>query len=203
MSNKSLGVIGNLTKGLVFVMSAPAGTGKSTLSELIVSELAPHVVKCTTCTTRKPRKKEVPGKDYHFLSKEIFMQKRDAGEFLEWVEVFGHFYGTLKTSVEEATSHGKHVILVIDTQGALKLKDFYKAVFIFIAPPSMEELEERLTQRKTESPEMIEERLKWAETEIKRAESYDYFLVNEHLRTAVDVLKSIIIAEEHRNSALY
>ena len=203
MNNKTLGVVGNLSKGIVFVISAPAGTGKSTLSEIVSEELAPHIVKCTTCTTRAPRKKEIPGKDYHFLTKADFIKKRDNEEFLEWAEVFGNFYGTLKSSVEEATNLGKHAILVIDTQGALKLKEFYKATFIFIAPPSLDELESRLCSRKTESDEMIRERLAWAETEIQRAESYDYFIVNDNLRTAADVLKSIIIAEEHRNLALY
>jgi guanylate kinase len=203
LNSKKLGVVGNLATGLVFVVSAPAGTGKSTLSEMVSEEFAPHVVKCTTCTTRSPRQKEIPGRDYHFLTKADFIKKRDAGEFLECAEVFGNFYGTLKSSVEEHTSRGKHVILVIDTQGAMKLKEFYKASFIFIAPPSLDELESRLSNRKTEDRAMIEERLKWAETEIQRAESYDYFIINDHLRTAADVLKSIIIAEEHRNLALY
>ncbi|MCF7852952.1 MAG: guanylate kinase [Simkaniaceae bacterium] len=202
MNKKTPSLVGNLPQGLVFVISAPAGTGKSTLAHMLCDYFAPHVVESTSCTTRKPRKKEVPGQHYHFMTKEDFLAKKDRDEFLEYAEVFGHYYGTLKKDVEQIINSGKHIILVIDTQGALKLKEFFKAVFVFIAPPSLEELKKRLGNRKTESDAMILERLKWAETEIERAEHYDYFIVNEKLDMAFEILKSIMIAEEYRNRDL-
>lgn len=199
MSRKVPDVIGNLPQGLVFVISAPAGTGKSTLADIICRDFAPHVVESISCTTRKPRRGETPGQHYHFLAKEDFIRKRDNGEFLESAEVFGNYYGTLKSDVQKVLDQGKHVLLVIDTQGALKLKEFFNAAFIFIAPPSLDELKARLVKRKTESRAVIEERLEWAEREIAEAENYDYFIVNEKLEVAAQALKGIIVAEEYRN----
>ena len=202
MSRNKPDIVGNLPQGLVFVISAPAGTGKTTLAHMVCKGLAPHIVESTSCTTRKPRKKEVPGRDYHFVTKEDFLKKIENDEFLEYAQVFGNYYGTLKSDIEKVVNQGKHLILVIDTQGALKLKEFFKAVYIFIAPPTLEELEKRLRNRKTESEEVITERLNWAYTEIERAENYDYFVINEHLDMAFEVIKSIVIAEEHRNRDL-
>lgn len=199
MSKQASDALGHLPEGLVFVISAPAGTGKSTLAHRLCESFAPHIVESTSCTTRSPRKKEVPGRDYHFLLKEEFVKKIENQEFLEYAEVFGHYYGTLKSDVEKVIRQGKHVILVIDTQGALKLKEFFKAIFVFIVPPSLEELERRLRQRKTESEEIIKERLNWAQTEIEQAEKYDYFIVNDDLEIALEILKSIVVAEEYKN----
>ena len=195
MSHK---LLGNLSKGLVFVLSAPAGTGKTTLVRMLLDEFR-CVTGSISCTTRAPRKGEVNGKDYHFLNSSVFEEKIRANEFLEYAKVFDHYYGTSKVYVEEQQSIGKHVILVIDTQGAMQLKKKkYPATFIFVSPPSIAELRERLYARKTETQEAIEQRLSWAKEEMALASSYDYHIINDNLHVAYEVLKGILIAEEHR-----
>jgi guanylate kinase len=190
-------LLGNLAKGLLFVVSAPAGTGKTTLVNMLKKEFS-CVVESVSCTTRAPRQAESDGKDYHFLTVEQFEAKIKAHEFLEYAEVFGHYYGTAKEFVEREQSKGHHVVLVIDTQGALQLKGKVPAVFIFLWPPSMEELKRRLLKRQTESSVAIEKRLHWAAEELKRVKDYDYRIVNENLDTAYQALRSILIAEERR-----
>lgn len=187
-----------MKKGLVFVVSAPAGTGKTTLVRMLLEEFH-SVVESVSFTTRAPRPNEVPSRDYNFISPEEFEEKIDEGEFLEYAQVFGHYYGTSSKFVEAQRQKGKHVILVIDTQGALQLKGKIDAIFIFISPPSLEELRSRLHRRKSESEEAIVQRLSWAEKEMALASQYDYHIVNDNLKTAYDVLRSILIAEEHRN----
>ncbi len=121
------------------------------------------------------------------------------GDFLEYAEVFGYHYGTSLSFVHEQQDMGNHVFLVIDTQGAMQLKKKqFPAIYIFLSPPSLEELKERLMKRKTESPEVIERRLSWAEQELAMMKNYDYHIVNDHLEQAYAILRSIIIAEEHR-----
>jgi guanylate kinase len=192
-------VLGNTPKGLVFVISAPAGTGKTTLVRMLTGEFPEAVVESVSFTTRSIRPGEVSGRDYYFVSAEEFAQKKAAGEFLENATVFGHEYGTSKHEVLQEQKKGKHVALVIDTQGALKLKEQqFPAIFIFLAPPSVEELRERLFKRKRESKEHIEERLNFAAWEMEKAQQYDYRIVNDSLPSAYDVLRSIFIAEEHK-----
>lgn len=190
-------LLGNLKKGLVFIISAPAGTGKTTLARML-SEEYNCVVESVSCTTRLPRAGEMEGKHYHFLTKQAFEAKIRKGDFLEYADVFGHYYGTSKEFVLQQLAEGKHVILVIDTQGALQIKGKFPAIFIFITPPSLEELKVRLIKRKTESEENIQERLFWAKKEMIMAEEYDYNIVNDNLVIAYDVLRSILIAEEHK-----
>lgn len=190
-------VLGNLKKGLVFVVSAPAGTGKTTLVRMLCSEF-PCVVESVSYTTRSIRAGETPGVDYHFISKEEFQKKIKEGEFLEYAQVFDQFYGTSKNLVESFQAKGKHVILVIDTQGALQLKEKLPAIFLFIRPPSLEELRNRLISRKSDSMESIENRLSWAKKEMEMASHYDYEIINEDLKTAYQIFRSIVIAEEHR-----
>ncbi len=190
-------LLGNLKKGLIFVLSAPAGTGKTTLVQRLTREFS-CVVQSVSFTSRKPREGEVDGVDYRFLDVEAFKQKIAAGEFLEYVELFGHYYGTSRHWVEEHLNQGKHVMLVIDTQGALQLKEKIEATFIFLLPPSIEELRSRLKNRKTESKEMVETRLDRAEKEIKLSQYYDYHVVNDDLEIAYQTLSSILIAEEHK-----
>lgn len=190
-------VLGNLEKGLVFVLSAPAGTGKTTLVRMLRSEF-PCVTESISCTTRAPREGEIPGKDYFFLTEEEFEARVKAGDFLEHAKVFGKHYGTSKEFVKLQQEKGKHVILVIDTQGALQLMGKFPAIFVFVSPPSLQELRERLFKRKTESVEMIEQRLSWAKKEMDLVNRYDYHIVNDNLHTAYEVLRSIIVAEEHR-----
>lgn len=191
-------VLGNLSYGHLFIVSAPAGTGKTTLVRLLTQEF-PSVVESISCTTRLPRPGEVEGKDYFFLTREAFEEKRKRGDFLESAEVFGHFYGTCKEFVEEQRKHGKHVILVIDTQGAAFLQSQkIEATYIFIAPPDLDVLKERLLGRKTENQKERDERLSWARKEMQCAGSYNYLIVNSELMAAYEVLKSILIAEEHK-----
>lgn len=191
-------LLGNLEKGLVFVLSAPAGTGKTTLARMLTLEFA-CVEESVSCTTRASRVGEKDGVDYHFLSHEVFKQKILQGEFLEHAEVFGEFYGTSKQQLERKLSEGKHVLLVIDTQGALQLQKMgFEAVYIFIAPPSIEALSERLAKRQSEDELKRKERLSWAQKEIDLCSFYDFLIVNCDLDVAYTSLKSVLIAEEHR-----
>ncbi len=191
-------LVGALKKGIIFVISAPAGTGKTTLAQMLVDEF-PSVTRSVSCTTRPRRANEIDGVDYHFLSKEAFAKKVEAREFLEHAEVFGNHYGTLKTHVEKKVNQGNHVLLIIDTQGALELqKRKYPAVYLFIQPPSMGELRVRLFNRKTEEKHHIEERLKQAEDELQCAMKYDYLITNDNLHRAFEILRSILISEEHK-----
>jgi guanylate kinase len=193
--------LGNLKKGLAFVLSAPAGTGKTTLAKMLFAEFA-CISSSVSFTTRKPRVGEIEGKDYHFITVEQFEEKIAAGEFLEYAKVYQDYYGTSKSFVAKEQSAGKHVLLVIDTQGALQLKKSIDATFIFIQPPCLNTLHARLSARKSETAQSIEHRLSWAEKELSMAPMYDYQIINEDLHTAYLVLKSIFIAEEHKNRAL-
>jgi guanylate kinase len=193
-------ILGNLSEGLLFVVSAPAGTGKTTLVRMLTKNF-PCVIESVSCTTRPPRTGEVEGKDYFFMSPESFEKKRAKGDFLESAEVFGHMYGTSKEFVALQRKKGKHVVLVIDTQGALQLQALkVEATYIFIAPPDFEILEKRLLGRQTETEQEQEKRLSWAHREMELALAYDFFIVNNELDVAYEVLKSILIAEEHRVS---
>lgn len=193
----ALPLLGNLKTGLVFVVSAPAGTGKTTLVHKLVQEF-PCVVESVSYTTRKCRSGETPGVHYNFISEEEFESKIANNEFLEYVKLYGYYYGTCLKDMKKLQAEGKHVVLVIDTQGALQLMGKFQASFIFLKPPSMEILTERLKQRKTESAEAIITRLECALHELEAAKFYDYVIVNDDLATAYQVLRSIIIAEEHK-----
>jgi len=191
-------ILGNEGKGFLFVISAPAGTGKSTLVEMILKEFPEDIAESCSCTTRHPRPSEVSKKHYEFLSVEEFEEKIAVNDFLEYAKVFGNYYGTQKEEVTRLQTQGKHVVLVIDTQGAMKIKQQVPAVLIFISPPSLEELRRRLFKRRTEDEEKIQERLLWAKQEIAMAPNYDYHIVNDHLDITYHVLRSIFIAEEHK-----
>ena len=198
MSSKQK-LVGNLKRGLTFVVSAPAGTGKTTLVSMLTREF--DTVKMSiSCTTRPQREYETDGTHYHFISEEEFVQKIQEGEFLEHVELFGYRYGTSLKHIEEMKSRGFHVVLVIDTQGALQLMDRIDATFIFLLPPSKQELQRRLIDRATEATAVIEKRLEWSEKEIESAKFYEYQIVNDDLTVAYQVLRSIVIAEEHKGS---
>lgn len=195
-------VLGNLPYGLVFVVSAPAGTGKTTLVGMLTREF--DCVKTSiSSTTRPARPHEVNGVDYHFLTEEEFNRKVASGEFLEHVTLFGYQYGTSCRTIDAIRKSGHHVVLVIDTQGALQLKEKIDATFIFIMPPSEDELKKRLHNRGTERKEMIDERLQIAGKEIELARLYDYRIINDDLATAYQVLRSILIAEEHKGALLH
>ena len=193
-------LLGNLPKGKIFVVSAPAGTGKTTLVQMLVAEF-PSVVENISYTTRPIRPGEISGVHYHFITENEFEQKIKDQEMLEYATIYGNYYGTSFQSIQELQRMGKHVVLVIDTQGALQLMEKLKstpAVFIFIKAPSEETLRQRLIKRRTESVESIETRLNWAKKELETAERYDYCIVNDDLAIAYQVLRGIVIAEEHR-----
>lgn len=191
-------LLGNCQKGLLIILSAPAGTGKTTLISMLKEEFPSVIAPSISYTSRVPRRNEIDGQHYHFISKEEFEKKISQGEFLEYVHLYGEYYGTSKQWVEKQLQTGKHVFLVIDTQGAKQLKGKVPAIFIFVKPPSLEELRKRLHKRQTETPEKIEQRLSWATKEIAASPFYDYLIVNERLPVAYQVLRSILIAEEHR-----
>ncbi|MCB1084510.1 MAG: guanylate kinase [Chlamydiia bacterium] len=182
-------------KGRLIIISAPAGTGKTTLVRMLIKDYPDRVVQSISCTTRPPRPGEVDGKDYVFLTKKAFDERAHKDEFLEHAIVFGEQYGTSKALVRKMQEQGKDVILVIDTQGALELKKKVEALYIFIAPPSLAVLEERLKRRKTESPETIKKRLKWARRELEQSKHYDHTIVNDRLESAYEALKNIIITQ--------
>lgn len=191
-------LLGSCSRGRLFVLSAPAGTGKTTLVQKLVEEF-PSVVQSISYTTRKPRAQEVTGDHYFFISKAEFEAKIAEHEFLEYVLLYGDYYGTSKVWVESMLSQGKHLFLVIDTQGALQLMDSVEACFIFVKPPSLEILKQRLLERKSETEESLNNRLSWAEKEMEAVHYYDYAFCNDNLDSAYQILRSIVIAEEHKN----
>ncbi|MCC5832322.1 MAG: guanylate kinase [Chlamydiales bacterium] len=191
-------VLGNKGEGLLFVISAPAGTGKSTLVEMILKEFPDEIAESCSSTTREPRPGEIAERHYEFISIQEFETKVEAGEFLEHAKVFGNYYGTRKEEIDRLLQEGKHVVLVIDTQGAMQIFGKVPATFIFISPPSFEELRKRLFKRRTENEEKIQERLLWAKQEIALAPRYDYHIINDDLEVTYQILRSIFIAEEHK-----
>jgi guanylate kinase len=189
-------------KGLLIVVSAPSGTGKTTLCRMLLKEFE-NMEFSVSYTTRPPRKGEVNGKDYFFVSREEFERMVEEGDFLEWANVYGNLYGTSKSQVLKALEEGKDILLDIDVQGALQVKkNLPEAVLIFIMPPSFEELEKRLRSRGTDSEEVIEKRLNVAKEEIKKAPFYDYIVVNDVLDVAFNKLKAIITAEKCKTERL-
>lgn len=190
-------LLGETREGLVFIVSAPAGTGKTTLVQKLVYEF-PSIVVGISYTTRQPREGEIPGIHYHFITELEFETKIAATDFLEYVKLYGTYYGTSRQWIKEQQRQGKHIVLVIDTQGAMQVKAQISTILIFIRPPSLEVLQHRLIRRQTESFEVIEKRLERARIELKLAEKYDYQLINDDLEIAYQVLRSIFIAECHR-----
>ncbi len=184
--------------GLLIIISAPSGTGKSTLCRKLIGHL-PEACYSVSATTRKPRRGEVEGKDYFFVSESEFKDKIKRGELAEWALVYGHYYGTPKDFLERNLAKGKNVILDIDVRGAMKLKKEYpQAVFIFLAPPSFSELERRLKGRGRDNEATIRKRLTNARWEIGRIGSYDYLVINDRLVDALKQLKNIVMAEKNR-----
>lgn len=184
-------------QGLFFVISAPAGTGKTTLVQMLVSEFS-SVIESVSYTTREPRLGEIEGIHYHFVTEEAFSAKVESLDFLEHVTLYGYQYGTSWQWISEQQQAGKHVVLVIDTQGAQQIRGRFPATFIFIKPPSLVSLKQRLLQRGTETEETLNKRLMWATIEMEEARYYDYQIINDDLQTAYQILRSIIIAETHR-----
>ena len=185
-------------RGKTFIISGPSGVGKSTVLNALFQG-RDDLYFSVSATTRAPRPGERDGVDYHFIEPEIFRQWIGAGEFLEYAEYVGNFYGTPKKFVDAAMGQGKDVILDIEIQGAIQVHEQRPDVVrIFIAPPSWEELERRLTARGTDSPEKVQKRLLRAKVELENAGHYDYFVVNDTVEDAVAELRAIMLAEHCR-----
>ncbi|SPN73286.1 Guanylate kinase,guanylate kinase,Guanylate kinase,guanylate kinase,Guanylate kinase [Chlamydia serpentis] len=183
----------------LFTISAPAGVGKTTLVRMLEEEFPFTFVKTISVTTRKAREGEVSGKDYHFVSHQEFQKLLDDQSLLESVFLFGEYYGTSMLEIERIWNLRKHAIAVVDIQGALFIRSHMVSTSIFIAPPSQEELERRLALRGSEERIQRKERLEHSLVELAAAHQFDYVIVNDDLNQAYKVLKSIFIAEEHRN----
>lgn len=187
-----------MTRGLLITVSGASGTGKGTVCKRLL-DLTPTLIYSISATTRAPREGELDGREYFFFSRDQFVEKINRNEFLEYADVYGNYYGTLRSYVDGQLADGRDVLLEIDTQGALKVqKACPEGVFIFLLPPSLEELKQRIMGRGTESPESLAKRLKSAPLEIEIGRQYDYVVVNDSVERAVDQIKSIIAAEHCR-----
>ena len=184
MSNKT---------GKLFVISGPSGAGKGTLREKALDDIQ-NLVYSISCTTRKPREGEIDGVQYRFISHEKFKEDIEKNLFLEYAHVHADFYGTLKADVIKELNGGKNVLLEIDVQGALQVREkISDAILIFIAPPSLEELEKRLRDRHTETEENLKLRLSNAEKELELKDKYDYVIINDDLEKASKELRDLIL----------
>jgi guanylate kinase len=184
--------------GSLFVVAAPSGAGKSTLVNALLAQ-EPGIQLSISTTTRPPRPGEQDGVHYHFTTAEDFVARADKGEFLEWAEVHGNYYGTSRASVEEKMKTGTDILLEIDWQGARQVKkQFPDAAGIFILPPSIEALEERLHKRGTDEPHIITRRLLAAGGEIAHAPEFEYAIINEEFNVALAQLQAIVQATRCR-----
>ena len=185
-------------KGRLFIISAPSGAGKTTLCHAVLAKLS-QIVPSISYTTRAPREGESTGKDYHFVSPQKFKSMIEEQAFAEWAIVHGYYYGTSKSLIEKSMQEGKDVLLSIDIQGADQLRKLYSdAVSVFINPPSLRELKNRLIERKSDSETTIQKRLEVAKKEIAAAPSYQFQVVNDDFEQALQELISII--ESQRES---
>ncbi|MZP43582.1 guanylate kinase [Heliobacterium gestii] len=185
-------------RGVLLVMSGPSGAGKGTLSRRLLSEL-PQLTLSISATTRTPREGEREGIHYYFLSKPDFERQIEENRFLEFAQVYDNYYGTPLGPVQASLTSGKDVLLEIDIQGALQVKERYpEAALIFIAPPSLEELARRIYGRGTDSREVIEKRLSLASQELEFINHYDYCVINDDVEQALARLRAIVEAEKTR-----
>lgn len=185
-------------QGLLIVLSGPSGSGKNTVCDM-AKEVMPNIWESVSMTSRKPRKGEVDGKDYYFVSEEEFEKNIEEGKMLEHAKFAGNYYGTPRESVQKQLDAGKDVLLVIEIQGALQIKEkIPQALFVFLLPPSMKELKRRLRMRKTETEEKLMERFETAYKEINELSKYNYVIVNDKADEAARKLEAIISAEKCR-----
>lgn len=192
-------------RGLLVVISGPSGVGKGTVRSALFNMQGHDLVYSVSMTTRAPRVGEVDGIDYYFVTKDEFEKRISENKFLEYAEFVGHYYGTPLDKVEEQLALGKEVVLEIEVQGALQVRQkMSDALFIFIAPPSLEDLYQRLINRGTEPIEVINERIAKAKRELKLAYLYDYIVVNDEVNNAADKIMAIIRAEHAKTErAIY
>jgi len=181
--------------GKLFVISAPSGTGKSTIL-MAVRQRLPGLGYSISHTTRKPRGNERNGIDYHFVDDRTFTKMIDQGDLVEWAKVYDNFYGTSSSNLQDQTASGLDVLMDVDIQGGRNIKKrFPDSVLIFLLPPSLEELERRLRKRGTDDEPVIESRMESAVDDIKNCVWYDYIIVNDKLEPAIDEAQSIIVSE--------
>ena len=189
------------TPGNLFCVAAPSGAGKSSLVKALL-ELDSHLVVSVSHTTRAPRGQEVHGREYWFVDEPTFRGMVDRGEFFEWAQVHGNLYGTSRTAIEERLMRGEDVVLEIDWQGALQIKQIFPhAVLIFILPPSWQELKQRLLLRGEDGPEVIAKRMENAHVEVAQAQHFDYVIVNSLFETALFDLKAVVHSQRLKFAA--
>ena len=188
-------------KGKLFVISGPSGVGKGTLVTLLKDKY-PQIIFSTSVTTRLPRPGEISGIHYFFIEKEIFLSMIEQGDFLEWTEFAGNYYGTDKNIVDLTIEQGHNLLLEIDVKGALQVKQKRpESILIFIEPPSLEELQSRLFKRKTESDKEIENRLNIVKSEIEKKEEFNYCIVNDSLDRAFFELQNVVAKEMNKTES--
>ena len=196
--------------GHLFIVAAPSGAGKTTLVRLLLANDA-QLGLSVSCTTRPPRPGEENGRDYHFVGVEEFLERVGKGDFVEWAEVHGNYYGTLRQTIEEQLAGGHDLVLEIDWQGAQQVrKAFPQAIGVFILPPSLPTLKERLAGRGTDSAETIARRFAAARDEMRHVDEFDYVIINDDLQQAFANLRSVVAAarlrystQRQRHSALF
>ena len=185
-------------KGLLLVVSGPSGAGKGTICKALLNK-NDQIKLSVSATTRKPRNGEVHGVNYFFIEKEEFTKMIENGEFLDHAQIYDNFYGTPKAAIIECLEKGQDVILEIEMQGARQIKEVYpEGVFIFVLPPSLQELKSRIVGRGTETQEEIEKRFSCAFEEINQIVNYDYFIVNEDIEKSVNDVEAIISSEKNK-----
>ena len=191
-------------RGLLLVLSSPSGAGKTTITRRLVELEGDDVAISISHTTRPKRPDEIDGRDYHFVDKAGFSRLRERGEFLECAEVFGHLYGTARDPVESALDAGRDVVFDIDWQGSQQLAEALgdDVARVFILPPSLEALEQRLNRRAQDSPAVVAQRMSRAGEEMRHYDEYDYVVVNTTLERAVEEVRSILWAERLRRDRL-
>jgi guanylate kinase len=196
--------------GNLFVIAAPSGAGKSTLAKALL-ELDAHLMVSISHTTRQPRGQELDGREYHFVDEANFRAKIASGDFLEWAEVHGNLYGTSRQAIEERVASGRDVVLEIDWQGALQIKQLFpNAVLIFVLPPSWDELALRLIRRGEDTSEIIGQRLANARVEVSKARHFDFVIINGLFETALFDLKTVVhsqrlkyVSQQRSKSAVF
>lgn len=189
-------------EGIILIISAPSGAGKTSLCNGLLKRF-PNMRESVSYTTRAPRPGEMNGRDYFFVSRDEFQSMIDDDAFAEWAQVHGNYYGTALLTIEEARKSGVDLVLDIDCQGGRRLKEQIEGcIFVFILPPSMDELRRRLEGRSSDAPEVIDLRLKHAAAEIREARWYDYIIINDRFETALDELSAIVTAHGRKASRM-